>query len=350
MNKNNLPKPPSIATDIENGNGNIYPPPPPVQSNTISVIDVNNLTAIKFLKELLLHRINEFKSLPINAVLSSSSNIEYILDQAKDIISNINNEPIEYTPTTSTVANLSESSSILEHASELISQLSKPIEYTPTTSTVANLSESSSILEHANELISQLSTPIEYTPSSSAVANLSESSSILEHASELISQLSRPIEYTPPSSTVATVSESSDVVSIIDHAGELISQLSRPIEYTPPSSSTVANLSESSNVASSILDHASKLIPEISIPIEYTPTTPIIATISDYNAGSIVDNASNLIEAIKYYPPKTKWYEPSDKYKDKSTLNVNGTIKLLNKKLVIKEVNGNTIIEDIYKK
>jgi hypothetical protein len=87
-------------------------------------------------------------------------------------------------------------------------------------------------------------------------------------------------------------------------------------------------------------------------PIEYTPPSSTAATVSESSvvASSILDHASNLIEAIKYYPPKTKWYEPSDKYKDKSTLNVNGTIKLLNKKLVIEQDNGNTIIKDIYKK
>ena len=296
MNTNNpynnsysLPTPPT-QQQLENG---VYPPAPPIiktqlERGKISVIDVNKLTPIKFLKELLLYRINESKSLPINAVLSSSSNIEYILDQANDIISNINNAKITYTPTTPTAATISESSgigSIIDNASELISQLSRPIESTPVISSTAT----------------------------SSAATISESSDILDRANELISQLSRPIEYTPAISTPAIISQSSDV--------------------------------------GSILDNASKLIPEVSIPIEYTPTASIIATVSDSNISSIIDNASELIETIKYYPPKPKWYEPSDKYKDRSILNINSSmIKSLNKQLVmIKEENGNTIIKDIYK-
>ena len=151
------------------------------------------------------------------------------------------------------------------------------------------------------------------------------------------------------------------------------SQIS-PLTYTPTGPIT-ANIGSSNADVSSIVDNASELISQMQsqitplTPLTYTPSTPITTNIgsSDTDVGSIVDSATDLISQlsmqinpIKYTPivvidpniirseitQEPKWHEPSDKYKQKDTLNINIPSLSLNKNLAFQKENGNTIIKE----
>jgi hypothetical protein len=166
----------------------------------------------------------------------------------------------------------------------------------------------------------------------------------VDNASELISQIQpqitpiAPLTYTPTGPITTNIGSSdADVSSIVDNASELISQIQpqitpiAPLTYTPTDPIT-ATIGSSDTDVISIVDSATELISHIQspiIPLTYTPSGPI-----DTNIGS------------SEITPEPKWYEPSDKYKQKDTLNINIPSLSLNKNLAFQKENGNTIIKE----
>ena len=243
---NMLPPPPSGQGQV----GLMPPLPPPPNDNSINV---NELTPMKFLKKLLLGYLNDIQTQSINIVMGSSSDVSSILDSATELISQI--------------------------------QPGAAMTYTPGASTPISMgSSSSSILDSATELIAQI-------------------------------QPGAAMTYTPGASTSATMGSSSDVSSILDSATELIAQIQpgAAMTYTP-TASTSATMGSSSDV-SSILDSATELISAISHTSGFT---------------------------VKQIP---EWYEPSDKYINKNVLNINIDKPTFTKELKLdKDATGNTII------